>query len=251
MKTNFKLMLASLVLISAFGVSSGTALAAHEGTDMTQEQQMNSFLVNLTAFLQNVQTYIENSEEGMTMDAEPSTDTPAADLRVAMNNLFTEHVTVSANVMRNIIDDSSDLEGSKEAQLANAVEIAEAFGSLYGDDAQDAVAEAFLEHIDFSNEYAMAVDEMDEDAKDEANEELDEYLNDIAEILASVIDGLDEDTAYSVLREHEDLLNEAAEQYQEGDFEEAYETEREAIKQIQGVTDVLSAGIVDTMPSDF
>ena len=47
MKTNFKLMLASLVLISAFGVSSGTALAAHEGTAMTQEQQMNSFLVNL------------------------------------------------------------------------------------------------------------------------------------------------------------------------------------------------------------
>ena len=182
---------------------------------------------------------------------EPTTDTPAADLRVAMNNLFSEHVDVSAEVMRNIIDDSSDLEASKEAQMDNAVEIAEAFGSLYGSDVQELVGEAFIEHIEFSNEYAEAVDDMDENAKDDADDELDEYLREISVLLASVIDTVDEETAYSVLRDHEDLMNEAAEQYKAGRYSQAYETEREALKQIQVVSDVLSQGVVDTMPEDF
>lgn len=137
------------------------------------------------------------------------------------------------------------------AQLKNAVEIAEAFGGLYGSEVEGKLAEAFVEHIEFSNEYARAVDDMDKDAKDEANEELDEYLREISVLLSSVIDTVDETTAYTVLRQHEDLLNEAAEQYKNRDYNDAYKTEREALKQIQVVSDVLSQGIVDAMPELF
>lgn len=261
MKTNLKISVASLALVAIF--SGGVGVASADGgmmstqsttqasTVMTQDANMAAFLTNLAVFLKNVDAYIENQKDGGMSMEEPTTDTPAADLRVVMNNLFSEHVTVSASVMRNIIDESNDLNGSKEAQMSNAVEIAEAFGSLYGNDVQKAVAEAFVEHVEFSNEYAQAVDDMDEDAKEAADEELDEYLRDIAVLLSSVIDSVDEDTVYTVLRQHEDLLNEAAEQYKNGDFEEAYETEREALKQIQTVSDVLSQGIVDTMPEDF
>ena len=241
----------SVAMLVGVSVAPSSALAAHEGTQgyVTVDKAVYSkILADIAVTLNNLSAYLDTIESG---SDNPSTETPAADLRVTMNNLFSEHVDVSAEVMRNIIDDSSDLEASKEAQMNNAVEIAQAFGSLYGSNVEELVGEAFIEHIEFSNEYAEAVDDMNQAAKDDADEELDEYLREISVLLASVIDTVDEETAYSVLRDHEDLLNQAAEQYKSGDYSQAYQTEREALKQIQVVSDVLSQGVVDTMPEDF
>ena len=180
-------------------------------------------------------------------------ESSAAKLRVDMNNLLREHVTSSLTVTRNIVDGASDakLNGAKAAQTANAVAIATAVGSIYGKEAQDAITTPFVEHITQSNNYAVAVKNNDMAAQETALTALRAELRKVADIFNSVIPSVPADDLYAALSAHEDLLNQAAVEYQAGNFEKAYELENEALVQISGGADVLTKGIIAAKPDMF
>lgn len=175
----------------------------------------------------------------------------AADLRVGLNNLLREHVSVSLAVTRDIVDNSPDLEASKAAQTANAVDIAKAVGSIYGEEAQAKITPMFVDHITESNKFAAAVANGDMAAKDAANAELKEYLNEIAGFFSGAISTLPQDAVYELLETHENLLNESIEAYKAGDFTKSYELERQALAQAGFIGDALAKGIVETKPELF
>ena len=178
---------------------------------------------------------------------------PAADIRVGMNNLLREHVSSSLDVTRAIADEApqAELDGALSAQTANAVAIAEAVGSVYGEEAQKQITGMFVEHIKASNDYARAVAADDQAAKEAANTELKEYLEEISTFFSTAIEGLPQETVYGLLEEHENLLNRSVQAYQDGDFTRSYELEREALTQMNGIADALSGGIVKTNPDKF
>ena len=180
-------------------------------------------------------------------------DSSAAKLRVDMNNLLREHVSSSLIVTRNIVDGASDakITGAKAAQTANAVAIATAVGSIYGQEAQDAITPPFVEHIAQSNNYATAVKNGDMAAQETSLTALRAELRKVADVFHSVIPSLPADTLYEALSAHEDLLNQAAVEYQAGNFEKAYELENDALVQISGGADVLTKGIIAAKPDMF
>ena len=182
-----------------------------------------------------------------------SADSSAAKLRVDMNNLLREHVSSSLTVTRNIVDDASEekIAGAKAAQTANAVAIAKAVGSIYGQGAQNAITPPFVEHIVQSNNYAMAVKDNDMAAQDTSLTALRAQLRKVADVFHSVIPSLSSDTLYEALSAHEDLLNKAAVEYQNGNYEKAYELENEALVQISGGADALTTGIIASKPDMF
>lgn len=192
-----------------------------------------------------------NNNGSNAMVAEPSA--PAADLRVGLNNLLNEHVASSLDVTRAIVDGApqAELDGALSAQTANAVAIAGAVGSIYGEEAQATITEQFVEHIEQSNAYASAVAAGDEAAKAEALAELREYLTDISGFFSGAIETLPQDAVYALLEEHENLLNSSIEAYNDGDFTRSYELEREALAQVSGIADALAGGIVATQPDQF
>jgi uncharacterized membrane protein len=180
-------------------------------------------------------------------------DSKAAKLRVDLNNLLREHVSSSLIVTRNIVDGASQekIDGAKAAQTANAVAIATAVGSIYGQSAQDAITAPFVEHITQSNNYAAAVKSGDMAAQDQALSALRAELRKVADVFHSVIPSLSSDTLYEALSAHEDLLNKAAVEYQNGNYEKAYELENEALVQISGGADALTTGIIASKPEMF
>ena len=183
---------------------------------------------------------------------QPNTSTKAADLRTTMNNLLREHVSASLDVTRDIADGDEEARmGSVAAQTANAVAIAGAVGSIYGEEAEAQITDMFVEHITASNEYAEAVQAGDDAAKNAAQEELDEYLVEISQFFSGAISTLPQDTVFSLLSEHETLLNQSVVAYNEGNFERSYELEREALTQVSGIADALSKGIVETQADKF
>ncbi len=199
---------------------------------------------------------IGNNTSNKEMQSTASTSeesTKVADLRVTLNNLLREHVTSSLVVTRNIVDDapSEKIEGAKAAQTANAVAIATAVGSIYGEDAKTAITTPFVEHITQSNNYAQAVADGDEMAQATSLSALRAELRKVADVFNSVIPSLSSDTLYEALSAHEDLLNEAAVAYKDGNFERAYELENEALVQISGGAEALSGGIVKSKPEMF
>ena len=180
-------------------------------------------------------------------------ESPAIDLRVGMNNLLREHVSSSLDVTRTIAGGASEaeVEGAISAQTANAVAIAEAVGSVYGDEAQQQITEMFVEHIKASNSYARAVAANDQMAKDAAITELNEYLDEISAFFSTAIDGLAKESVYALLQEHENLLNQSVQAYKDGDFTASYELERQALTQVNGIADALTKGIVTTKSDMF
>ena len=177
----------------------------------------------------------------------------AEDLRVTMNNLLREHVTVGLTATRSIVDGApqSQINAAESAQLLNADALAQAVGSVYGGEAQASFSTLFKEHIEQSNRYAVAVANGDQNAKAMALTELQDYLHDIAAFFSGAIPGLQEQDAYGLLNEHEELVNKSIEAYKAGDFVQSYQMEREALKQISRAADMISAGIIATQPTKF
>ena len=186
----------------------------------------------------------------MSSETNQSADSAAAKLRVDLNNLLREHVSSSLTVTRSIADGASEdkLAGAKAAQTANAVAIATAVGSIYG---QDAITPPFVEHITQSNNYAMAVKEGNMAKQESSLAALRVELRKVADIFNSVIPSVSSDSLYEALSAHEDLLNQAAVEYQNGNFQKAYELENQALVQISGGADVLTTGIIKAKPDMF
>lgn len=141
--------------------------------------------------------------------------------------------------------------GSKAAQTANAVAIAKAVGDIYGQDAQNAITAPFVEHIAQSNNYAAAVKTGDMAAQESSLKALRAELRKVADVFHSVIPSLSSDTLYDALSAHEDLLNMAAVEYQNGNYEKAYSLENDALVQISGGADALTTGIIASKPELF
>lgn len=173
-------------------------------------------------------------------------------LRVGLNNLIREHVSVSLDTTRYIADDASQwqIDAAMASQYSNSDDLAAAVASIYGEEAGSQFSELFREHIVESNNYAMAVANGDDNAKEDALVELQEYLNDIA-IFFSDATGLPTEAVYDLLNEHEDLINQSTEAYKDGDYTRSYELEREALTQASGIADALSMAIVNSQPSKF
>lgn len=225
MNTNSKI-LTVVAIVAALGI--GTLIGSMIGMNKTDSTQMSS-------------------------ETNQSADSAAAKLRVDLNNLLREHVSSSLTVTRNIADGASEdkLTGAKAAQTANAVAIATAVGSIYGKDAQDAITPPFVEHIAQSNNYATAVKEGNMAKQESALAALRVELRKVADIFNSVIPSVSSDSLYEALSAHEDLLNQAAVEYQNGNFEKAYELENQALVQISGGADVLTTGIIKAKPDMF
>jgi mannose-1-phosphate guanylyltransferase len=198
---------------------------------------------------------MKNKETTMqsTTSTSVAADSSQAKLRVDLNNLLREHVSSSLIVTRNIADGASEqkLAGAKAAQTANAVAIATAVGSIYSKDAQDAITTPFVEHIVQSNNYAQAVKDGNMAAQESSLAALRVELRKVANVFNSVIPSLSSDTLYAALSAHEDLLNQAAVEYQNGNFEKAYALENEALVQISGGADALTTGIIASKPDMF
>lgn len=194
-----------------------------------------------------------SSEMNETVTETTEGSTKVADLRVGLNNLLREHVTSSLTVTRNIVDGASQekIDGSKAAQTANAVAIAETVGSVYGDEAKAAITTPFVEHIAQSNNYAQAVKDGNMSAQESSLAALRAELRKVADVFHSVIPSLPSDTLYDALSAHEDLLNDAAVAYNAGDYEKAYALENEALVQISGGAEALATGIVASKPDMF
>jgi hypothetical protein len=227
MNSNSSKIMVVVAIVAALGV--GTLVGSMVGMNTQKSDQSNVPATSMAA------------------------DSSAAKLRVDMNNLLREHVSTSLTVTRNIVDNASEdkIAGAKIAQTANAVAIAKAVGSIYGEGAQSAITPPFVEHIAQSNNYAVAVKDGDMAAQETSLNALRAELRKVADVFHSVIPSLDSNTLYDALNAHEELLNQAAVEYQKGNFEKAYALENEALVQISGGADALTTGIIASKPDMF
>jgi hypothetical protein len=184
---------------------------------------------------------------------EADTMTPAADLRVKLDTLLGEHALLAVAATQKGLDGAEDFEAAAAALDANSVELAEAIGSVYGNDA----AEQFLDgpslwrdHIRFFVDYTVALAGKDQAGQQEAVDNLTGYTGAFSGFLAEAT-GLPQEALQEGLATHVMQLKGALDAYAAGDFEESYSLVREAYTHMLATGESLADAIVAQNPDMF
>jgi hypothetical protein len=178
---------------------------------------------------------------------------PAADLRATLDTLLGEHATLAMTATQKGFAGDEDFEAAAAALDENSVELSEAIGSVYGDEA----AKEFLDgnnmwrdHIGFFVDYTVGLATKDKAAQQEAVDNLTVYLETSSSFLATATD-LPQTALRESITEHVMQLKGQIDAYAAGDYEKAYTLFRQAYEHMVMTGDTLADAIVKQNPEMF
>lgn len=181
----------------------------------------------------------------------PTTATKAADLRVLLNNLETEHVSLASAATRAGFSGNADFTAAAGQLDVNSKAISAAVGSVYGKEAGDKFYEIWASHIGFFVDYTVAAKKGDKAGMDKAVENLNGYVEAISAFLSTANPNLPKEAVAKLITEHVGLLKAAVDAHGAGNYPESYTKQHEADKQIGTIADALSGAIVKQKPALF
>lgn len=168
--------------------------------------------------------------------------TQAADLRVTLDRLFGEHALLAAFVMQKGFDGAPDFEAAATALDQNSHELADAIGSVYGEEARNAFLKQWRDHIRMFVDFTVATAKSDKPARQRALDELALYQESFSEFMATAT-GAPSETVSGLLREHVMQLTAALDTYGAEDYAGAYAQVRDAYAHMFTTGDALARAI--------
>jgi len=178
---------------------------------------------------------------------------PAADLRVTLDSLLGEHALLAIAATQKDLDGDNDFEAAAAALDANSVEVSEAIGSVYGDEA----AKQFLDgpslwrdHIGFFVDYTVGVAKKDKAAQQAAVDNLTGYSGAFSGFLAGAT-GLPQQALQDGIQMHIGQLKGQLDAYAAGNYDEAYGFARDAFTHMVMTGDTLAGAIQEQSPDTF
>lgn len=177
----------------------------------------------------------------------------AADLRVALGTLLGEHALLAIAATQKGYDGDPDFEAAAAALDANSVEVADAIGSVYGDEAADTFLNGpslWRDHISFFVDYTVALAKKDTAAQKEAVDDLIGYTGAFSGFLAQAT-GLPQAPLQEGVTEHVMQLKGALDAYAAGNYGKVPRLTREAYAHMVMTGDTLADAIVAQHPEMF
>ncbi len=185
--------------------------------------------------------------------ADVGTISPAADLRVTLDTLLGEHALLAIAASQKGFDGDEDFEAIAAALDANSVEVADAIGSVYGEEAGKQFLDGpslWRDHIGFFVDYTVGLAGKDKAAQQEALDNLTGYTGAFSGFLAEAT-GLPQQALQDGLTMHIMQLKGQIDAYAKKDFAKAYESTREAYAHMFGTGDALAGAIAEQSPDQF
>jgi hypothetical protein len=187
-----------------------------------------------------------------TFPLEPATMS-AADLRVTLDRLLGEHAILAMLATQKGLSGDADFEAIAGALDQNGVELSQAIGSVYGDEAADTFLNGpslWRDHIKFFVDYTVALAKKDKAGQQEAVDNLTGYTGAFSGFLAQAT-GLPQDALQEGVTQHVMQLKGQLDAYAAGDYDEAYRLFREAYRHMVMTGDTLAGAIVEQNPDMF
>jgi hypothetical protein len=240
MKSTIRL-LALLAVVAFAGLAAGCGGEDSEGTAGSGSGSGS------TMEMDGESTMDHGSTEGVAVES------PAADLRVTLDRLLGEHAILAMLATQKGFDGEKDFEAIAAALDENSVELANAIGSVYGDEARKEFLDGKLKwraHIGFFVDYTVGLAQKDKAAQKKAVGNLNGYIESFSSFLAQATE-LPQDAVQESITEHVMQLKGQIDAYAKGDYEEAYGIAREAYAHMYMTGDTLAGAIVEQNPDEF
>ncbi|MFZ5674222.1 MAG: hypothetical protein ACOZAM_14770 [Pseudomonadota bacterium] len=176
----------------------------------------------------------------------------AADLRLALNELLSEHVTLAAAATQAALRGrKSEFEAAAGALDMNSQDIAGAIGSVYGKDAGDAFLPLWRKHIGFFVDYTNGKATGSKKKQDKAVQDLLQYAADFGAFLNSATPALPKDAVAELVKMHIVSLKDVVDAQAARDYKLAFEKVRAASHHMQMIADPLADAIAAQFPDKF
>jgi hypothetical protein len=181
-------------------------------------------------------------------------DTPAADLRSALNHLASEHFALSALQMQEQYDGRTVASNALvTAEAGNTADFKAAIASIYGNDGANAFEKIWVtNHVNAQSDYVTAVKNNDATARAAVEKRIDGFTTEFATFLDSATAGnLPKAAGQQALTTHEKQVQQVLDQYAAANYEGSYTTNREGFKVMFGVGQALGNAIVTQFNDKF
>jgi hypothetical protein len=176
-------------------------------------------------------------------DRAPDFGLPAVNLRIELDRALGEHAFLSIEAMRQGIAGGPEFEVAAKVLEENTVEVVQLIRSTYGEEAADAFAEQWRNHIAYLVDYTRAVADGNANARAVAASQLDTYTADFSAFLVAANPGLPADVVEGLITEHVQQLEQIG-NFAEGGFADAYPAIRHTYAHMFMVGDGLGLGIL-------
>jgi len=191
--------------------------------------------------------------------AVPATPTPrpspvitAPELKVALNNLLSEHVWLaSAATGAALQGRKGDFDAAASTLDANSVEISKAIGMVYGPGAETAFLALWRKHIGMVVDYTTGLATKNKAKQDKAVSDLVAYTQEFGAFLSGANPNLTKDVVAGLVKEHVLTLKAVIDAQAAKDPAKAYAAMRAAAGHMSMIANPLADAIVKQFPSKF
>ena len=180
-------------------------------------------------------------------------DSGASELRAGLTSLLQEHVYLAGIAVANGVGnglDSAQFKAAAGTLDDNSVALADAIGSVYGDDAGKQFLALWRKHIGFFVDYTMAKATKDKPRSAKAKTALDGYRTDFGAFIASANPNLPADAVAEELKPHVQSLFDAIDAVVAGKAN-AFDKLEAAAGHMPMTAKVLAGGIAKQFPDKF
>jgi hypothetical protein len=177
---------------------------------------------------------------------------PQANLRLALNQLLSEHATLAAAATNAALGNRpKEFEAAAGALDANSIDISKAIGSVYGDAAGEAFLPLWRKHIGFFVDYTLAKAKGSKKGQEKAVNNLVQYASDFGAFLNSATPALPKEAVAELVKMHILSLKDVVDAQAKKDQKLAYAKIREAAHHMQMIADPLADAIIKQFPDKF
>ena len=192
-----------------------------------------------------------SSSSQAAFDAVIAVDSPAADVRVKLNNALREHVSLGAVALRAAFDGDPNTEAALATLDENSKEVAGLVGAVYGQQAGDQFLSLWRSHIGYFANYTVAAKGGDQAGMDKALADLEGYATDAGAFFQGANNNLPADAVKTLLVHHRDHVIKTVNAWGAKDYAKSYEEEQHGRDQVGEIGDALAGGIVKQSPEKF
>lgn len=243
----FAVATSAALLVAACGGGEGDSASSQPATTAAAPAQ------TATAETMPAETIQDDATTGESDAVAAAISSPAADLRITLNRLLAEHADLAMLATQKGLAGAEDFDAVAAALDANSVEISEAIGSVYGEDAAKEFLDGALNwraHIGFFVDYTVGLAKNDKAAQEKAVGDLMGYMEAFSQFLSQAT-GLPQAALRDGLQTHVGQLKDQIDAYAAGDYEAAYASFRKAYAHMYMTGDALAGAIVAQNPEMF
>ena len=193
----------------------------------------------------------ENEHKPSFAASENLDETKVTELRIAMHDLWVEHVVWTRQYIVAAASDSPDAPFAAERLLENQDQIGDAIKPLYGDEAGEQLTSLLKDHILIAVDLLEAAEAGDTAAVEEIEEKWYENGDDIATFLSEANPNWTKEDMLSMINEHLSLTKTEAVARLTGDYATDVTTFDALYVHAVSMADAFTSGIVKQFPEQY